>query len=159
MNEETVVVDDYIDIQSHPNRAAVYMLSDLYRLFSSSTPPSFQPQSQARPLRNQGKAYAHVIHKLLFYASHTLSIPPMVFKSLADDLDSRAGAAQVGMDAEETLYVTDHVSNNITSVPRGTGLGNAEAEVEGKEKKVSFDFEPHKPINTSVQIIFLPTNF
>lgn len=119
---ETLPVDDYIDIQSHPNRTPVYMLSDLYRLFSSYS-------STASPEKNEQKdKYAHVTHKLFFYASHALSIPPMVFKSLADDLDSRADATQAAMDTG----ITDHASNNSTSVLRGMRSGS----VERKERKV-----------------------
>ncbi|KAJ3918659.1 hypothetical protein F5877DRAFT_78810 [Lentinula edodes] len=76
-NSRTTVVD----ITSHPNRPLVYVLSDLHRLFANQNP-------------NQKSNYTHVAHKLLFYAAHALSTPPLVLRSLADDLAFRAKEAE-----------------------------------------------------------------
>ncbi|KAJ8094481.1 hypothetical protein PM082_010915 [Marasmius tenuissimus] len=59
----------YADVESHPNRYLVCVLSDLQTVFASSK---------------------HITHKLLFYASHVLSTPSAVFQSLAVDLEDRS---------------------------------------------------------------------
>ncbi|KAF5355298.1 hypothetical protein D9758_006058 [Tetrapyrgos nigripes] len=61
------------DTFSHPNRSAVLVLSDLYKLFETQN----------------GKS-RHVAQKLIFYAAHVLSTPSMVLTSLSKDIYDRS---------------------------------------------------------------------
>ncbi|THU86223.1 hypothetical protein K435DRAFT_923385, partial [Dendrothele bispora CBS 962.96] len=72
---------DLCDVGSHPNRTCVLVLSDLSKVFNSSSSPA----------RN-GKPN-HVVHKLLFYAAHILSTPPAVLASLSTNILGRAVAS------------------------------------------------------------------
>ncbi|KAF5371413.1 hypothetical protein D9757_009996 [Collybiopsis confluens] len=63
-----------VDIPSHPNRNLVYMLSDIKSLFT-----------------DHGRNTAHITHKLVFYAAHILSTPPLVLMSLAEDVLRKGG--------------------------------------------------------------------
>ncbi|KAJ3992141.1 hypothetical protein F5050DRAFT_1801854 [Lentinula boryana] len=67
-----------IDITSHPNRTTIYVLSDLSRIFTTHL------HGMTR------NPHPHIAHKFIFYAAHVLSTPPIVLRSLADDLAARA---------------------------------------------------------------------
>ncbi|KAF9070008.1 hypothetical protein BDP27DRAFT_1164080, partial [Rhodocollybia butyracea] len=67
-----VTTPTHNELASHPNRTPIYVLSDIYRLFQSQS---------AKP--------SPVSHKLLFYAAHVLATPPLVMRSLADDVAVR----------------------------------------------------------------------
>ncbi|GAV98705.1 zinc finger hit domain-containing protein 2-like [Lentinula edodes] len=98
-NSRTTVVD----LTSHPNRPLVYVLSDLHRLFANQNP-------------NQKSNYTHVAHKLLFYAAHALSTPPLVLRSLADDLAFRAKEAE-----KAPVIIPEQVNAGLSHAdPRGT---------------------------------------
>ncbi|KAJ3833693.1 hypothetical protein F5878DRAFT_518329, partial [Lentinula raphanica] len=65
-----------VDVPSHPHRNAVYVLSDLHRLFSIAdrTDPNHNPHS-----------HSHITHKLLFYTAHVLSTPSVILRSVSDE--------------------------------------------------------------------------
>ncbi|KAJ4500171.1 hypothetical protein C8R41DRAFT_914665 [Lentinula lateritia] len=102
-----------VDITSHPNRPLVYVLSDLHRLFANQNP-------------NQNSNFTHVAHKLLFYAAHVLSTPPLVLRSLADDLAFRAKKEQKAPEIipGQVNAGSSHANSMIpTSQTKTKGLG------------------------------------
>ncbi|KAL0570544.1 hypothetical protein V5O48_011411 [Marasmius crinis-equi] len=90
----------HADVESHPNRYLVGVLSDCHRVYAESK---------------------HAAHKLLFYASYVLSTPPAVFQSLAVDLQDRS--KEFVRDDKEVTIRSNAETNSQDD--RGTGASTA----------------------------------
>ncbi|KAJ3983473.1 hypothetical protein F5890DRAFT_1599598 [Lentinula detonsa] len=98
------------DIASHPNRTTIYVLSDLSRIFT------IHLHGMTRNL------HPHIAHKIIFYAAHVLSTPPIVLRSLADDLAARA------RDSVEAMQFSSGVTGKAETMDTISNLHSTDSE-------------------------------
>ncbi|KIK63378.1 hypothetical protein GYMLUDRAFT_72076 [Collybiopsis luxurians FD-317 M1] len=111
------------DIASHPNRTPIYVLSDLHHLFDPLTRKTSSSSSSS------SSSSKHITHKLLFYAAHILSTPPLVLKSLTEDVERRM---------REMEKVDQEAEGASASTARaGTETRNGEGEEENGRRNTS----------------------
>ncbi|CCM00760.1 uncharacterized protein FIBRA_02800 [Fibroporia radiculosa] len=97
---------DYSDLNSHPSANILQVLSDLSGMFDEPThADDISMSSVPVPRASHALKHSHTKHKLTFYAAHTLSVPNLLLRALADEIAVRAGRV-----ARENTYFKDDKS-------------------------------------------------
>jgi len=113
------------ELETHTSVNVLRVLSDLSHLFDNTTPSLNLPTKTGSkaPVRSN-----HVTLKLTFYAAHALSVPPILFRALADEAAARANVV-----ASEGIDVTPPPQASTLSVGPASAtraVSNGKARIE-----------------------------